>query len=117
MKRLLLAGAAAFALMTGVALAQGAPTESSTTTRSTTTSTVPAVGSYKSSETHQGVDHEGNAIHKKKTYHSGASGSTVTSRTRTALPDGSRTTYREKQTDPYSGSTTEKKTTTTTIDR
>ena len=118
MTRHLLAGAAAFALMTGVAFAEDMSSESSTTTRSTTTTTVPGVGSYKSSETHQGLDRDGNAIHTKKTYHSGANGSTATTRTRTTSPDASeRTTYHERQTDsPYSGSTTERKTT-TTIDR
>ncbi len=85
MTRHLLAGAAAFAMMTGVAFAQGMPSESSTTTRSTTTSTVPTVGSYKSSETHWGIDRNGDATHTKKTYHSGASGSTATSKTRTTL--------------------------------
>lgn len=108
MMRHWLAGAAALAMMTGVAVAQ----ESSTTTRSTTTSTVPAVGSYKAIETHR----DGYATRSKKIYHSNANGSTVTSKTRTEMPDGSRTTYREKETVPNSGSSIEKKST-TTIDR
>jgi hypothetical protein len=128
MTRHWLAGAAAFAMMTGVAFAE----ESSTTTRSMTTSAVPSVGSYKSSETHRGVgwglghykssetrrdmDRDGYATRTKKTYRSNANGSTVTSKTRTEMPDGSRTTYREKETAPNSGSTIEKKST-TTIDR
>ena len=128
MMRHWLAGAAAFAMMTGVAVAE----ESSTTTRSTTTSTVPAVGSYKATETHRGtgwdighykwrrtdrgMDRDGYATRSKKTYHSNANGSTVTSKTRTEMPDGSRTTYREKETVPNSGSSIEKKST-TTIDR
>jgi hypothetical protein len=105
-------------MMTGAAFAQGMPSESSTTTR-TMTSTVPAVGSYKSTVTHQGADRNGNAITTKKTYHSNANGLNVTSKTRTTSPDGSAlTTYHEKQSvSPFSGSTTQKKTTTTTIDR
>jgi hypothetical protein len=106
-----LAGAAAFAMMTGVAFAEDA----STTTRSMTTSTAPAVGGYKSSEIHRDIDRDGSATRTKKTYHSNANGSTVT-RTRTVMPDGSRTMSREKETAPYSGSSIEK-TTTTTIDR
>jgi hypothetical protein len=128
MMRHWLAGAAALAMMTGVAVAE----ESSTTTRSTTTSTVPAVGNYKATETHRGTgwgiehykwrgtergtDRDGYATRSKKTYHSNANGSTVTSKTRTETPDGSRTTYREKETVPNSGSSIEKKST-TTIDR
>jgi hypothetical protein len=124
MMRHWLAGAAAFAMMTGVAVAD----ESSTTTRSMTTSTVPAVGSNKSSEHHWGIgsykwgenhrdmDRVGSATRTKKVYHSSANGSTVTSKTRTAMPDGSRTTVREKEMVPNSGSSTEKKST-TTIDR
>jgi len=100
-----LAGAAAFAMMTGVAFAE----EGSTTTRSITT-TVPAVGGYKSSEIHR--DRDRNATRTRKTYHSKANGSTVT-RTRTAMPDGSRTMSRETETAPYSGSSIEQKTTTT----
>jgi hypothetical protein len=111
MMRHWLAGAAAFAMMTGVAFADDA----STTTRSVTTSTVPAIGGYKSSEIHRDIDRDRNATHMRKTYHSNANGSIVT-RTRTAMPDGSRTMSREKETVPFSGSSIEKKTT-TTIDR
>jgi hypothetical protein len=110
MMRHWLAGAAAFAMMTGVAFADDA----STTTRSVTKSTVPAIGGYKSSETHRYMDRDENANRMKKSYHSNANGSIVT-RTRTAMPDGSRMS-REKETVPYSGSSIEK-TTTTTIDR
>src|ERR1700719_4265232 len=98
MMRQWLAGAAAFAMMTGVAFAEDRPAESSTTTRSTTTSTVPGigsgklvipdVGSYKSTETRRDVDRDGYATRTKKTYRGGAKGSTVTSKTRTAMPDG-----------------------------
>jgi|SRR5580704_4616149 hypothetical protein len=118
MTRHWLAGAAVFAMMTGVALAQSIPSESATTTR-TMTSTVPADGSYKWSETRRGIDRDGNETHVKRTHHSGTDGSSVTSKTRTTMPDGdARTTYHEKQTEsPHSGSTTQKKTTTTTIDR
>jgi hypothetical protein len=112
MMRHWLAGAAAFAMMTGVAVAE----DSSTTTRSTTTSTAPAVGSYKATETHRGIDRDGYAARMKRFVHRNANGSTVTSKTRTEMPDGSRTTTREKETTPNSGSTIEKKTT-TTIDR
>jgi len=116
MMRHWLAGAAAFAMMTGVALAEDRPSESSTTTRSTTTSTVPSRGNYKSSETRRDNDRDGNATRTERTYRSDARGSTVTSKTRTEIPDGSRTTYRERETTPYSGSAIEKKII-TTIDR
>jgi hypothetical protein len=108
-----LAGAAAFAMMTGVAFAE----ESSTTTRSITTSAVPAVGNYKSSETHRGIDRDNRyAIHMQRSFHNGANGWKASSKTRSVMPDGSRSTYRVKETGPYSGSTVEKKTI-TTIDR
>jgi len=106
-------------MMTGVAFAADAPSESSTTTRSTTTTAAPAVENYKSTETHRGIDHDGYMARMKRFVHrnaNGANGSTVSSKTRTTMPDGSRTTTREKETTPLSGSSTEKKTT-TTIDR
>ena len=134
MMRHWLAGAAAFAMMTGVAFAEDRPAESSTTTRSVTTTAAPAAGSYKATETrrgngwglghykwketHRGADRYGYGIDTKRTYRSNANGSTVTSKTRTTTPDAwARSTYREKATapSPYSGSTTEK--TTTTINR
>jgi hypothetical protein len=123
-----LVGAAAFAMMTGVAFAQDRPSEPSTTTRSVTTSTAPAVGSdksrehhwgigsYKWGENHRDIDRDGSATRTKKTVHSNASGSTVTSKTRTEMPDGSRIISREKEITPNSGSSIEKKST-TTIDR
>jgi hypothetical protein len=116
MTRHWLTGAAAFAMMTGVAFAQGT-SETSTTTRSTT-STAPGVEGYKSSETRRDNDRYGDEVHTKKIDRHDASGSTETTRTRTESPDGSaRTTSREKQTDsPYGGSTIEKKII-TTIDR
>ena len=46
-----LAGAAAFAMMTGVAFAQSSSSDTTTTTQSTTTMPVPLVGSYSSSKT------------------------------------------------------------------
>jgi hypothetical protein len=114
MTRNLLAGAAALALMTGVAFA--ADTESTTTTRSMTTPAVPAAGNYQSSETHRGSDHDGYMARMKRFVHRNANGSTVSTKTRTTMPDGSRTTVREKEATPLSGSSIEKKTT-TTIDR
>ncbi len=118
MTRYWLTGAAAFAMMTGVAFAQGT-TDSSTITRSTT-STAPAALGHHSSALHRDRDNDryGNMVHTKKIIHHGLSGSSVTTKTRTASPDGARTTYREMHTaSPYSGSSTEKKTTTTTLDR
>ena len=51
MTRHWLAGVAAFAMMTGVAVAQGMSSKSSTSTQSTTTTTTPPVaGSYNASE-------------------------------------------------------------------
>jgi hypothetical protein len=114
-----LAGAAAFAMMTSVAFAQGMSSESSTSTQSTT-SPVPAVGSYNSSETQHSTDSNGNATDKSKTFHSGMNGSHATSSSTTVSPDGSeQSTYHEHQaTAPDDGLAISKKssTSTTTID-
>jgi hypothetical protein len=119
MTRYWLAGAAAFALMTSVAFAQGMSSESSSSTQSTTTTTVPTVGSYSSSETQHGTDSYGNTVDKSKTYNSGAGGTNATSASRITAPDGSvQSTSQEKQTNtPDGGSIITKKTTTTTTDR
>ncbi len=116
MTRHWLAGAAAFAMMTGLAFAQGT-SETSTTTRSTT-STAPGAEGYHSSANRRDNDRYGDEVHTKKIDHHDANGSTAITRTRTTSPDGSaRTTSREKQTDtPYGGSSVEKKII-TTIDR
>jgi len=113
-----LAGAAAFALMTGVAFAQGMSSESSTTTQSTTTTTVPSVGSFNTYENHQSTDTKGNVTDTSKTFQSGAGGTRATSDSKTTAPDGSAQISHEIQTkSPDGGATLSKKTTTTTIER
>jgi hypothetical protein len=92
--RHLLAAMAAFALMTGVALAQGAPGSGS----STTTATSGPNGSS-TTTTKQGTGWNGNAVSKQDAYKQGAAGSSET--------------HSKTETDPASGGTTTSKTTTT----
>ena len=97
-----LAGAAAFAMMTGVATAQ-----SSSSSTSTTTSSSPAAGTYNSTTTERSMDSTGTQIDKVQTYSSEPSGtkssSTVRSEELTVIPGDMSTTTTKK--------------TTTTIDR
>jgi hypothetical protein len=118
MTEYLLASAAAIALMTGVAFAQGIPPESSTTQTTTTSPALPA-GSFKASVTQHGVDSDGNGIDTKRTYHSGPDGTSVTTRGRSTSPDGStQTTYKEHRSDsPDHDPAMDSKTTTTPINR
>ena len=82
MTRQWLAGAAAFAMMTGVACAQGMSSDTSTSTQSTTTSTAPAVGSYNSNSYQKSTDSSGNVTDKSSSYHSGAGAARRQRRTR-----------------------------------
>jgi hypothetical protein len=112
MKTYLLAGTAAFVMMTGVAFAQ------STSVQSTTTVTAPAVGTYSSSETQRSTNGDGTATDKSMSYQSGPTGSKTTSSSRTVSPDGSeQSTYKEKHIDAMGDSSVSKDTTTTTTVR
>ena len=108
-----LAGAAAFAMMSGVALAQGVSTQSTTTV-----TTPPPVSTYTTTQTQRSTDSNGTTADKMSTYQSGPGGSKEVSKSQTVAPDGSmEKTYQEKRVDPLQGSTTYEKKTTTTTDR
>jgi len=93
MMKQLLTGVAALGLMTGVALAQGAPGTGS----STTTVTSGPNGSA-TTTTKQGTGWNGNGVTKKDTYKEGVT--------------GSEETHSKTETDPASGGTTTSTTTT-----
>lgn len=93
MTKHLLAGVTAFALLTGVALAQGVPGTGS----STTTVTGGPNGSS-TTTTKQGTGWNGNSVTKQDTYKQGAAGSSET--------------YSKTETNPSSGGTTTSTTTT-----
>jgi hypothetical protein len=95
MPKHLLAGVAAFGLLTGMALAQGAPGSGS----STTTVTSGPNGSN-TTTTKQGTGWNGNAVTKQDTYKEGVAGSSET--------------HSKTETDPANEGTTTSKTTTTT---
>lgn len=111
-----LASAAAFAMISGVAFAQGAPggtTETQSTT--TTTNSAPVIGSYSASRTQKTIDANGNEIKKSETYESGNGGTSARSSVQTNAPDGSSmNTYRREQSSTTTGNTT---TTTKTINQ
>jgi hypothetical protein len=113
MVRYWLAGAAAFGMTTGVALAQSADTTIST--QSTTSTTTP-LGSHSATRSKRTVESDGTVTDKTKIYRSGSTGTKATTNTRTTTPDGSQTsTYRHKQTATPGGATTTNKTTTRTV--
>ena len=119
MMKTLCSGAAALAMMTGVALAQGVSSDTTTSTQSTTTTTVipaaPATSTYNSSKWQKSTDSNGVQTDKSQSYSSGANGSKATSTIRTTEPDGSQTsTQRDERTISPSGDTTTNKSTTTT---
>src|SRR5579862_9897791 len=119
MTKHLLAGAAAFAMMTGVAFAQSMSSDTSTSIQSTTTTTTaPAAGSYNSYETHRSTDTNGDTSATSKTYQSGPAGSKATSDSQMTGPDGSQRASHEIETKSMDGgSTMSKQTSTTTIER
>ena len=90
----LLMGVAALGLLTGVALAQGAPGKGSSTTTETT-----GPGGSSTTTTKEGMDSKGNAVTKQDAYREG--------------PAGSSESHSKSKTDPASGATTTSKTTTT----
>jgi hypothetical protein len=93
----LLAGAAALALLSGVALAQGVPGSGSSTT-----SVTSGPSGSSTTTTKQGTGWNGNAVTKQDTYKEGGAGSSET--------------HSKTETDPASGGTTTSKTTTTKPD-
>jgi len=110
------AGAVALAMMTGVALAQGMSSDTTTSTSSTGTMVAPAVGSYTSTKSQKSIDANGVQTDKSQTYTSGANGSKASTTTRTTEPDGSQTsTQRDERSVSPAGDTTTNRTTTTTV--
>jgi hypothetical protein len=119
MTRYLLAGAAAFALMTGAASAQTVIQESTTTVQPTLPPAAgPAVpeGVYKEKKSRV-IHPDGTESVKRQTQSSSSSGGVrSTESSRTTLPDGSETRSQEESvTSPLGDKTTN--TTTTTIER
>ena len=115
-----LAGAAAFAMMTGVAFAQSSSTDSTTSSQSTTTSSSPApAGSYSASKTQTTIDDNGTVTDRSQTLKNGIGGSEASSSLRTKTPDGSQASTRdeERTISPSGDTTTTAKTTSTTTDR
>jgi len=113
MIRYWLVGPAAFALMTGVALAQ--ITWGTTTSTQSTTTTAPVTGGYSESNTQSSIDSNGTQTDKNQTYKSGPNGTNATAITQTTSQDGSqKSTTREDQNISPTGATTTDKTTTTT---
>jgi len=117
MTKHLLAGAAAFALMTSVAFAQGMSSESSSTTQSTTTTTTaPAVGNYNTYENSHSTDTKGVATDTSKTFETGPAGSKSTASSTTTAPNGAEqsASHEVRTSTPDGGSTLSKQTTSTT---
>jgi hypothetical protein len=112
MTKTLLAGIAAFAMMTGAALAQDSSSYSSQTTTSTP---APVTGSYHSSETQKTMDSNGVQTDKTKSYSAGDNGTAASSSSQTTAPDGSQlnTYHEERAAAPTGDSST---TTSTTIE-
>jgi hypothetical protein len=109
-----LAGAAAFALTTGAALAQSTLSDSSTTV--TTTTPAPVVNTYNTTKSQKTVDANGTEIDKSQTYSSGAAGTHATANSQTTSPDGTAvsTTHQERTVAPLGDSTTTTNQSTTT---
>ncbi len=115
MKRVF-AGIAAFALLSGTAMAQqGVLTDTTTVTRQ---STVPAPEGFTSKTTEKVINSSGVETNKVQTYSSGVAGSKSSATTQTATPDGSvtKSTHEERTSTPL-GETSATSRTTTTIER
>jgi hypothetical protein len=120
MTKHLLAGISAFAMMTGVALAQGLPPDTAISTQATTSTVAPVppvVGSYSSSKTQKTIDSNGVETKKSQSYSSGANGTESSSTTRTVVPNGSQMNSYQVQTASPTGETVTTKRTTTTIEK
>jgi len=116
MMKSLLAGAAASAMMTGVALAQNMSSDTTISTQTTTTQVIPAPESFSSSRSQKSIDSYGTETETSQTYSNGANGSRATSDTQTIAPDGSQTStlHDERSVSPGGDTTTRHTTTTTT---
>lgn len=116
MTKLLLMGISAFAMMTGVALAQSSSSDTTTSTTTTTTAPVaPTTGSYSSSNYQKTIDSSGTETNKNQSYTSGVNGSDAKSSTQTTAPDGSKlSTHEERIVTPHADTTTTNRTTSTT---
>ena len=109
-----LVGLTAFAMMSGVALAQSSTSDVTTSTQTTTTTPVPLIGSYSTTKTQKTIDSDGNQTDKSHTYTSGSNGTTSSTTKKTMTEDGSQTsTSHEEQTANPRGDTTSNYSTTT----
>jgi hypothetical protein len=109
MTKYFIAGVSAFAMMTGVALAQGVSSDTTTTTTQTTTSpSAPPAGSFSATKTQKTIDSTGTETDKTQTYSNGANGSNSKSSSVTTAPDGTLLNmHREERTvSPVGESTT-----------
>ncbi len=111
------AGAAAFALMTGIAAAQVSSDTTTSTQSTTTTLPAPPADSYSERKTQHTIDSNGVETDKSQTYKSGPDGTAATSASQTTSGDGSeKTTSHSDRTVTPAGTSTTAKTTTETID-
>ena len=102
MSRYWLTSAAAFVMMSGVAMAQsGMPGSTTSTQSTTTTNTAPLSDSFSATKTKKTIESDGTEVDKSKSYKSDPSGSSTSSSMKVETPDGSQ----------------EKNTSTTTINR
>jgi hypothetical protein len=119
MMKTLSVSAAALAMMTGVAFAQGMSSDTTTSsqTSQTTTTVAPGVGTYSSSKSQKSIDSNGVETDKSQSYTSGAGGSKASTTTRTIEPDGSQTRVQhdERTVSPAGDTTTNRSTTTTVV--
>jgi hypothetical protein len=117
MTRSWLAGVSAFAMMTGIAFAQGT-SDTTISTQTTTSTPAPAVGSFSSSKSQKTIDSTGTEIDKSQSYTSGSKGTDASSSTQTTAPDGSvlSASHLEHTASPGGDTTTTSHTTTTTIE-
>jgi hypothetical protein len=116
MTKFLLAGASAFALMTGAAFAQGMSTDTSTSTQSTTSTTAPVMGTYNATKSQKAIDSDGTESQKSQTYSAGMGGTKATSNSSTTSADGSQqnSSQQERTSSPMGGTTSSSHTSTTT---
>jgi hypothetical protein len=112
-----LVGVSAFTMMTGVALAQGTLSDTTSSTQSTTTTIAPQVGAYSATKSQKTIDSNGTETDRNQSYSSSAGGSRASSSSRTTGPNGSQTNMQrdERTVSPYGDSTTTNSTSTTTV--
>lgn len=98
MTKQLLAAAAAFALLSGVAMAQTYETTTSRTTTVAPTPTIPVPSdSYTQTRTESHVAPSGAAVQTQQTYKSDLSGTAASSEQKVVRPDGSTEVTTSKQ--------------------